>query len=289
MKIMFALPNKGRIYEPVMKLLERAGLKITAKSRSLFANTVDENIKVMFARARDIPEFVADGIADIGITGYDLILERGVEDRVEFLLDLNFGYAKLVIAAPEDSGIEKVDDIKDGMKIATEFPNITRKFFEKLNKKVEIIELTGATEIAPFIGVADLISDLTSTGTTLRLNRLKVIEEILTSTTRLIANKNSLNNKYKKEKINKIVLAIKSALYAEKKRLIMMNAPKDKIDEIKKIIPGLAGPTVSEVLSDDNIVAVHAVVDEDEIFNLVPKLHALGARDILIVPIERIL
>jgi len=287
--IMFALPNKGRISEPVMDVLEKAGLKITVKGRSLFANTVDKDIKVMFARARDIPEFVADGVADIGVTGYDLVLERNVEDKVDILLDFGFGFAKLVLAAPESSNINSVEDIKEGMRVATEFPNLTKKYFDKLNKKVEIIELSGATEIAPFIGIADLISDLTSTGTTLKLNRLKVIDEIVSSTTRLIANKKSLENEKKKEKINQIVLAIKSALFAETKRLIMMNAPKDKVEEIKKLIPGMAGPTVSKVLSNDEMVAIHAVVNEDEIFSLVPKLHALGARDILVVPIERIL
>ncbi|WP_457612658.1 ATP phosphoribosyltransferase [Methanocaldococcus sp.] len=287
--IMFALPNKGRISEPVMDVLEKAGLKITVKGRSLFANTVDKDIKVMFARARDIPEFVADGVADIGVTGYDLVLERNVEDKVDILLDFGFGFAKLVLAAPENSNINSVEDIKEGMRVATEFPNLTKKYFDKLNKKVEIIELSGATEIAPFIGIADLISDLTSTGTTLKLNRLKVIDEIVSSTTRLIANKKSLENEKKKEKINQIVLAIKSALFAETKRLIMMNAPKDKVEEIKKLIPGMAGPTVSKVLSNDEMVAIHAVVNEDEIFSLVPKLHALGARDILVVPIERIL
>ncbi|ACX73193.1 ATP phosphoribosyltransferase [Methanocaldococcus vulcanius M7] len=287
--IMFALPNKGRISEPVMDVLEKAGLKITVKGRSLFANTVDKDIKVMFARARDIPEFVADGVADIGVTGYDLVLERNVEDKVDILLDFGFGFAKLVLAAPENSNINSVEDIKEGMRVATEFPNLTKKYFDKLNKKVEIIELSGATEIAPFIGIADLISDLTSTGTTLKLNRLKVIDEIVSSTTRLIANKKSLENEKKKEKINQIVLAIKSALFAETKRLIMMNAPKDKVEEIKKLIPGMAGPTVSKVLSNDEMVAIHAVVNEDEIFSLVPKLHDLGARDILVVPIERIL
>ncbi len=287
--ILFALPNKGRISEPVMKILEKAGLKITVQGRSLFANTVDKDIKVMFARARDIPEFVADGVADIGITGYDLILERGVEDKIEFLLDFNFGFARLVLAAPEDSNIRKIEDLYDGIRVATEFPNLTKKFFDKLNIKADIIELSGATEIAPFIGVADIISDLTSTGTTLKLNKLREIAEIVSSTTRLIANKDSLKNPKKREKINQIVISIKSALYAEKKRLIMMNAPEDKVEEIKKIIPGMSGPTIAKVLSDNGMVAIHVVVDENEIFSLVPKLHNLGARDILILPIERIL
>ncbi len=287
--ILLALPNKGRISEPINKILGKAGLKMTVQGRSLFAKTVDKDINVMFARARDIPEFVADGVADVGITGYDLILERGVEDRIEFLLDFEFGKANLVIAAPEDSNINSIDDIKDGMKIATEFPHLTEKYLKSKNLNLEIIELSGATEIAPFIGVADLISDLTSTGTTLKLNRLKPIETIVSSTTRLIANKDSINNPEKQAKINQIVSGIKSVLYAQTKRLIMMNAPKDKVNEIKNIIPGMSGPTISEVLSNDGMVAIHVVIDEKEVFHVVAKLEELGAKDILVVPIERIL
>ena len=287
--ILFALPNKGRISGPVNEILEKAGLKITVHGRSLFAQTVDDEINVMFARAKDIPEFVADGVADIGVTGYDLILERGVEDRIEHALDFNFGKARLVLAAPENSEINSINDLKDGMKIATEFPNLTRKYLMKKGLNLEIIELSGATEIAPFIGVADLISDLTSTGTTLKLNRLKIIEEIVSSTTRLIANKDSMNDPKKRMKINQIINGIKSVLYAETKRLIMMNAPKEKVNEIKQTIPGMSGPTISEVLSNDNMVAIHVVIDENQVFTTVSKLEELGARDILVLPIERIL
>jgi len=289
MLILLAIPNKGRISEPVNKILEKAGLKMTIKGRSLFAKTIDENINVMFARARDIPEFVADGVADLGVTGYDLVLERGVEDRIEFLLDFNFGKANLVIAAPEDSNISSIYDLKNGMKIATEFPNITKKYLESKNLNMEIIELSGATEIAPFIGVADLISDLTSTGTTLKLNRLKPIDTIVSSTTRLIANRDSIKDPKKQSKINQIVSGIKSVLYAQTKRLIMMNAPKEILEDIKKVLPGMSGPTISKVLSDDSIVAIHAVIDEREVFSTVAKLEELGAKDILIIPIERIL
>ncbi|WP_048057913.1 ATP phosphoribosyltransferase [Methanothermococcus okinawensis] len=287
--ILLALPNKGRISEPINEILDKSGLKMTVQGRSLFAKTVDENINVMFARARDIPEFVADGVADVGITGYDLILERGVENKIEFLLDFEFGKANLVIASPENSNINSINDIKDGMKIATEFPHLTEKYLKSKNLNLEIIELSGATEIAPFIGVADLISDLTSTGTTLKLNRLKPIETIVSSTTRLIANKNSINDPEKKVKINQIVSGIKSVLYAQTKRLIMMNAPKNKIEEIRSIIPGMSGPTISEVLSNNGVVAIHAVIDEKDVFHIVAKLEELGAKDILVVPIERIL
>ncbi len=287
--ILLALPNKGRISEPINNILNKAGLKISERGRSLFAKTVDSEIEIMYARARDIPEFVAEGVADIGITGYDLVCERIVENKVEFLLDFKFGKANLVIASPENSDINSIDDLKNGMKIATEFPNITKKYLEQHNLNLEIIELSGATEIAPFIGVADLISDLTSTGTTLKLNRLKPIETIVKSTTRLIGNKNSLKDEAKKIKINQIVSGIKSVLYAQQKRLIMMNAPKDKLNEIKNVIPGMSGPTISEVLSNDNIVAINVVINEIDVFNVVSKLELAGARDILVLPIERIL
>jgi len=269
--------------------LDKAGLKISAQGRSLFAKTVDEEIEVMFARARDIPEFVADGVADVGITGYDLICERDTENSVEFLLDFNFGKANLVIASPEDSAINSINDLKNGMKIATEFPHITKKYLESKNLDLEIIELSGATEIAPFIGVADLISDLTSTGTTLKLNRLKQIDTIVKSTTRLIANKGSMADENKRLKINQIVSGIKSVLYAQTKRLIIMNAPKDKVNEIKQIIPGMGGPTISEVLSNDKVVAVNVVIDEKQVFKIVSELETIGAKDILVLPIERIL
>jgi ATP phosphoribosyltransferase len=287
--ILLALPNKGRISEPINKILDKAGLKISAQGRSLFAKTVDEEIEVMFARARDIPEFVADGVADVGITGYDLICERDTENSVEFLLDFNFGKANLVIASPEDSAINSINDLKNGMKIATEFPHITKKYLESKNLDLEIIELSGATEIAPFIGVADLISDLTSTGTTLKLNRLKQIDTIVKSTTRLIANKGSMADENKRLKINQIVSGIKSVLYAQTKRLIIMNAPKDKVNEIKQIIPGMGGPTISEVLSNDKVVAVNVVIDEKQVFKIVSELETIGAKDILVLPIERIL
>ncbi|MCS3900356.1 ATP phosphoribosyltransferase [Methanococcus voltae] len=291
--ILLALPNKGRISKPVNEILEKAGLKITVRGRSLFANTVDEEIKVMFARAKDIPEFVADGVADVGVTGYDLMLERNTEDRIDTLLDFKFGNARLVIASPENSEINSLEDIKDGMKIATEFPCLTKKFLEKKGLNLEIIELSGATEIAPFIGIADLICDLTSTGTTLKLNRLKEVCEVVSSTTRLVANKNSLVDDEKARKISELINAIKSVMYAQSKRLLMLNAPKSNLEEIIKVIPGMNGPTISEVKPYKNddvpMVAIQAVVEENQIFSIVNQLEQLEGRDILVVPIERII
>lgn len=286
MQIKIALPSKGRISDPAVKLLERAGIGLKDNTnRKLFSETYDNEISVMFTRAADIPEFVADGAADLGITGLDLIEENEVD--VEILEDLNFGRAKLVLASPEDSEINSLTDIKYGSVVATEFPNLTEKYLKSKGILVKIVELSGSTEIAPFIGVADIVADLTSTGTTLQMNHLKIIDTILESSIKLIANKNSF--KEKTEKIEAIRTGIRGVLDAEGKKLVMMNVAQEHLNEVKQAMPGLTGPTVSNVLSDKGIMAVHAVVDEKDVFNLVNKLKKIGARDILVVPIERII
>ncbi len=281
-----ALPNKGRLHAPSVDLLNRAGVKILDSSdRQLFANTIDRDIQILFARAFDIPAFVYKGVADVGVTGYDVVQENGYD--VDILLDLRFGSAKLVVAVPENSGIDGIDDLPENARIATEFPNLTKKFFNSVGKKVEIVKVSGATEITPHIGIADAIVDLTSTGTTLKVNRLKVIAEILSTSAVLIANRKSL--KEKKSKIEKVVLAIKSVLMAENKKLVMMNVPEEIIEEIKKIMPGMAGPTIARVASKEPMLAVHAVVDEKDVYEIITKAKKIGARDILVLPIERII
>ena len=286
MQIKIALPSKGRISDPAVKLLERAGIGLKDNTnRKLFSETYDNEISVMFTRAADIPEFVADGAVDLGITGLDLIEENEVD--VEILEDLNFGRAKLVLASPEDSEINSLTDIKYGSVVATEFPNLTEKYLKSKGILVKIVELSGSTEIAPFIGVADIVADLTSTGTTLQMNHLKIIDTILESSIKLIANKKSF--KEKTDKIEAIRTGIRGVLDAEGKKLVMMNVAQEHLNEVKQAMPGLTGPTVSNVLSDKGIMAVHAVVDEKDVFNLVNKLKKIGARDILVVPIERII
>ncbi len=285
MSIRIALPSKGRISDPAVKLLEKSGIGLKDNiNRKLFSETFDENISVMFTRAADIPEFVADGAADLGMTGLDLIKEKEVD--VEILEDLNFGNAKLVLAAPEDSNINNLSDVKYGSTVATEFPNLTERYLKTKGILVKIVELSGSTEIAPFIGVADIIADLTSTGTTLKMNHLKIIDTILESSIKLIANKKSF--KEKNDKIEAIRTGIKGVLDAKGKKLVMMNVSEKFLDDVKLAMPGLTGPTVSNVLSN-GVMAVHAVVDERDVFGLVNKLKNIGARDILVVPIERII
>ena len=286
MKIKIAIPSKGRISEPSINILEKAGLGLVDKNnRKLISKTFNENIEVMFARASDIPEFVNDGVADMGITGVDLIQEN--EADIEELLDLRFGQTKLVIAAPEESNIKSIDDIREDMKVATEFPILTKKYLEKNGLNLKIVKLSGSTEAAPFIGIADLITDLTSTGTTLKMNHLEIIDVILESTIKLISNKDSLKDK--KELIESVSTSIKGVLDADRKKLIMMNVKSQDLDKVKKVMPSMGGLTISEVLSNEKTVAVQAVIDEKQVFELVNDLRNAGAKDILVVPIERII
>ena len=286
MKIKIAVPSKGRISEPSINILEKAGLGLIDKNnRKLISKTFNENIEVMFARASDIPEFVNDGIADMGITGVDLIKES--ESDVSELFDLRFGQTKLVFAAPEESDINSIKDIKEDMKVATEFPVLTRKYLNEKGLDLKIVKLSGSTEAAPFIGIADLITDLTSTGTTLKMNHLKIIDSILDSTIKLIANHDSLSEK--KELIEAVSTSIRGVLDADRKKLIMMNVDEIDLDKVKEVMPSMGGLTMSKVLSGENTVAVQAVIDEKQVFELVNDLRNAGARDILVVPIERII
>lgn len=286
MKLKIAVPSKGRISNPSIDILEKAGLGLKDNNnRQLISKTYNKNIDIMFARASDIPEFVSDGIVDMGISGIDLIKES--ESDVVELLDLNFGQTKLVLASPEDSEIDSVEDLTSDMTVATEFPILTKKYLQNHDLNSKIVKMSGSTEIAPFIGVADLITDLTSTGTTLKMNHLKIIDTILESTIVLITNEEALENK--KPLVEAVTRSIKGVIDAFGKKLIMMNVKSKDLEEVRKLMPSMEGPTVSEVLSTEKTVAIQAVIDEDQVFELVNDLRNAGAKDILVVPIERII
>ncbi|MFW6321951.1 MAG: ATP phosphoribosyltransferase, partial [Halohasta sp.] len=197
-----AVPNKGRLHEPTVELLERAGLHIeNGADRKLYAETVDPEVTILFARAADIPEYVADGAAEVGITGLDQVHESAAD--LSELVDLEFGRCRLVLAAPEDGEITAPDQL-DGKKVATEFPKITEQYFRGQQVDTEIIEVTGATELTPHVEMADAIVDITSTGTTLAVNRLAVIDEVLSSSVRLFAREETASN----EKVQQLVTAL---------------------------------------------------------------------------------
>lgn len=285
MEIQIAVPNKGRLREPTLRALERAGIVLMdIDERMLYAKTMDPEVRVIFIRASDVPRFVEEGAADLGITGYDLIMESNA--NVEELLDLGFGRARVVVASSGKSEINTVRDVKPGMRVATKFSNLARRYFEGKNKAVGIVKISGAAEIMPYLGVADLVVDVTSTGTTLGTHGLRIIDDILETSTRLIANKQSLVDKG--AKIREIILAFESVMRAERKKLIMMNVPEKALAMVKKALPSMAGPTLAKVESIEPMWEVYSVVDEREVYKVVNNLKKAGARDILVIPIERI-
>ena len=281
-----AVPNKGRLHEPTIDLLERAGLHLeNGADRKLYADTVDPDVTVLFARAADIPEYVSDGAADLGITGFDQVQEARV-DNVSELLDLEFGRCRLVLAAPEDGDIERLEDLA-GKTVATEFPNITEDFLADTGVEPDIVEVSGATELTPHVEMADAIVDITSTGTTLKMNRLAIVDEVLSSSVRLFGRDDVLDE----PKIDEVRTALSSVKQAEGKRYLMMNVPRDRLEDVRDVIPGLGGPTIMDIADendDEATVAVHAVVDERNVFETITEVKNAGASDILVTEIERL-
>ncbi|KZN25297.1 ATP phosphoribosyltransferase [Haladaptatus sp. R4] len=277
-----AVPNKGRLHDPSMELLEHAGLHVVdGADRKLYANTVDPDVTLLFARAADIPEYVSDGAADLGITGLDQMQEAN-PGNVSDLLDLGYGQCRLVLAAPEEGDIKEVTDLA-GKTVATEFPNVAKQYFAETEVSPEIVEVSGATELTPHVDMADAIIDITSTGTTLRVNSLGIIDEVLASSVRLFARDDVVGD----DKVDQVTMALQSVISAEGKRYLMMNAPEDKLDEIREVIPGLGGPTVMDIAGNGK-VAVHTVVDEQDVFETINEVKQLGASGILVTEIERL-
>jgi len=281
-----ALPNKGRLSEEALALFETAGLKANfSSSRALMAD-MGQGYDAIFVRAADIPEFVADGAADVGVTGHDLVIETGRD--VEELIDLGFGRCRLAVAVPENLGISSVSELPARTRIATSFPGVATRFFESKGVDIEIAEMSGAVEIAPHLGMADAIVDLVSTGSTLKVNRLVEIETIVESTARVIANRGALADDDRGRMIERLSTALQSVLRARAKRYLMANVPRAKLDEVRKVVPGMNGPTIVDVLDADAWVAVHVVVDEERVFDTISELKELGAEGILVSRIERI-
>lgn len=280
-----AVPNKGRLREPAIRLLKDAGFEVADERQQLLAMIPGQEVELVFVRAQDIPGLVERGAADLGITGRDLVLESGAE--VEEVLDLGFGSARVVVAAHEGSGIRAVGDIKPGARVATEFPNIAGRYFEERGLKVRLVRVSGAAEITPIVGMADLIVDLTSTGASLQAHGLRIIDTLLETSARLIANRQSLAGK--REEVEGVVTALSSVIQARGRKLVVMNVPEAKLPVIKQIMPGMAGPTVSRVEAAEPMLAVQAVVRADEVYEVVRRAKQAGARDVLVLPIERLL
>lgn len=282
-QLKIAVPNKGRLTEKTLKLLQMIGLEFDAQERSLITKVRNAAINIMYVRASDIPEYVQDGVVELGITGLDLIGEKGAD--VKILRNLGYGNTELVVAVPEKSNIKKIRDLRN-KNIATSYPALTEKYLKSKKIKANIIEVDGAVEITPLLGLAEAITDLVSTGTTLRANKLTSVDTILVSEAVLLTNKKSFQKN--KARINSLLTRIDSVLIAQNKLYIMMNAPENKLEEIKNVAPGLSAPTIMK-LTKKNMIAIHSVINRDDSWRIIEKLKQIGATGILIMPIERML
>lgn len=281
-RLRLALPNKGRLAEPAVALLRDAGVEVELSERRLSAVARNIDLELLFVRTGDVAEYVRDGLVEIGITGRDLVAERG--DGLECIMDLGFGACSLVLAVPAAAEVNTVEALS-GARIATTFPRLTRDYLEGRGVDALVIEVTGAVEVTPQLGVADAVVDLVASGSTLRLNGLRPIATLLESQAVLVGGGPAARDD---PRLRSLSAMLSSVVEARGKEYMMMNAPATSIDVIRRLIPGLSGPTVMP-LADPTMIAVHSVVERNQLWRLVPALKEAGARDILIVPIEKVI
>jgi ATP phosphoribosyltransferase len=277
-----ALPNKGRLADEARELFTDAGLDFHIRGDRALTASLGNRFEAIFVRAEDIPEFVCDGAATVGVTGWDLVGESG--RPVRSMLDLEFGRCRLAVAARDDSGIAALADVPPHARVATSFPRTALRFFERAGISVAIVPVSGAAEIAPHLGIADVIVDLVSTGSTLRVNGLRELCTVCESSARLIAACDDETD----DAIPGLVAALESVIRAKGQRYLMANVPRRLLGEVKRVLPGLGGPTVIDIMNGGEQVAVHAVVGAAAVYRTIGDLRALGASGILVTRIERL-
>lgn len=277
-----AIQKKGRLTEKSLELLRHCGLEIENYSERLVVSVRNFPLDILFLRDDDIPEYVQDGVADIGIVGENVIYEK--QTNTETLEKLGFGKCSLQLAYPENNELKTLNDVNDKI-IATTYPKILKDFLVKNNLEAKIIELSGSVEIAPSLGIADLICDIVSTGNTLMMNKLKKSFKVFDSEAVMIS---SGNSKIESDILNDLLGRIRSVLKARSSKYLMMNIPKNSLDKITGIIPSLKSPTVLH-LADEQLLAVHAVIPSDTFWKIVDDLKSAGASGILLLPIENMI
>ncbi len=283
-QLRIAIPNKGRLSEKIYELLSSAGLSFPSKSeRTLQVTTKDGKYSLIFVRTQDIPKFVEDNVADIGFTGFDIVTETKV--KVDKIMDLDFGQCDMVVAVKEEDEFNSASELPTEIKVATSFPNIASDYFKKLGKNAKIIEVSGATEITPRLGLSNVVVDITSSGSTLKSNKLKVIDKILSSSAVIIARKGLSSGL--KEKSEALLIALKAVIDAREKKYLMAHVPKAALEEIKSFLPGLSSPTVMPLMNDENNVVIHVVVDVEHVYDSIQHLKALGGQGILIMTVDQ--
>ena len=278
-----AVQSKGRLFDDTMNLLSEADIKVSASKRTLLVQSTNFPIEVLYLRDDDIPQSVASGVADIGIVGENEFVERG--ENAQSIDRLGFSKCRLSRAIPK-----KIDytGLKwfDGKKIATSYPNILSNFMKKNGINADIHVITGSVEISPGIGLADGIFDIVSSGSTLISNNLAEVEVVMKSEALLIGNWNMDEQKH--QILNEMLFRFEAVRSAQDKKYVMMNAPKDKIDAITEVLPGIKSPTIIP-LADENWCSIHTVLDEKRFWEIIGKLKELGAQGILVTPIEKMI
>lgn len=278
-----AIQSKGRLFEDTIDLLKEADIKIPSSKRTLLVQSPNFPLEVLYLRDDDIPQSVANGVADLGIVGENEYLERQEDARI--VSRLGFSKCRLSLAIPkaeEYNGLEWFNN----RTIATSYPNILRKFMQEKGINADIHIITGSVEISPGIGLADAIFDIVSSGSTLVHNNLKEVEVVIQSEALLIANNNL--DEEKVQHLNEILFRFEAVRSAQDKKYVMMNAPKAQVEAITKVLPGIKSPTVIP-LADSNWCSIHTVLDEKRFWEIINKLKELGAQGILVTPIEKMI
>jgi ATP phosphoribosyltransferase len=278
-----AIQKSGRLYDDSVKLLKECGIELNNGNKQLKSVAYNFPLEVYFLRDDDIPQYVHDGVADIGIVGENVLMEKGKD--IELVYRLGFGRCRLSVAVPKNMTYQSVKDL-NGLKIATSYSTLLNNFLSANNIVAEIHEISGSVEIAPGIGLADAICDLVSSGSTLFTNGLKEAEIVLSSEAVLAANKNL--SEQNKQILEKLLLRITAVKTAKNNKYIILNAPNDQLQNIAGVLPGMKSPTVVP-LAEEGWSSVQSVVNENVFWEVIEKLKTLGAQGILVVPIEKMI
>ena len=282
-RLRLAIPNKGRMQQPTLQLLHDAGLRFEDGTRALTARVEGFPLDILFVRTDDIVEFVADGVADLGITGTNLLIESGAD--LEVLVELGYGYCRLEAAVPNASPVQSLTEL-DGMRLATSHPHAAETSFAKLGVETKIVTITGAVEVAPKMGLADGIVDLVSSGSTLIMNGLRSLGPLFASQAILVGQRDQAPASA--AIAAELRTMIEAVIAGRGVKYLMMNAPDTSIEAIEAILPGLESPSVLP-LAHEGMVAVHAVVSATDVHRILVPLREAGATGILVIPVEKLL
>jgi ATP phosphoribosyltransferase len=281
-RLTVAVPSKGRMLQPTLDLCTAAGLAFETTERALLVPCANAPVDLLLVRPHDIPEYVQDGVVDAGITGANLVVESAAD--VETLAELGYARCSLEAAVPADASPAGLADL-EGLRVATAYPVSTRMCLERLGVSVSLVTISGSVEAAPRLGLADAIVDLVSTGSTASVNGLRRIGALLDSQAVLLRGREG--RRETGELVERLALMLGAVVAARRRRYLMMNAPAEALDRIRALLPSMGAPSVLE-LADPGQIAVHAAVEADQVWDLLPPLKAAGATSILVVPVERL-